>query len=73
VRAWFIRPRVRGYSLMGLLNMFVIQWFCMRIEARLSPRAGDAYGDISFGLIGPLLPLSGWWGRYVWLGKPRGR
>lgn len=66
---------------LGALNFLVLQWFGVRLARHvLSVSPGytcDAggriigTGDIAVRLgwvwLGPVLPLSGWWGAYVWL------
>ncbi len=62
---WFIKPFINGYSLMGIINLLWVQWFFVRIEATVS----DSCECFSIGLMGFVLPWSGWWNRYIKLGQ----
>ncbi len=42
------------------LNVFVVQWFGVRL-VRVS--AGNRH--VRYGLIGPVLPMTGWWSDYI--------
>lgn len=46
------------------LNMFVLQWFWIRL-ARICVRDGNGYRQQAWGLMGPVMPLTGWWTDYI--------
>lgn len=49
------------------LNFFVLQWLFIRL-ARVVNASGKT---IRFCIIGPVVPLTGWWSNYVWLRRKR--
>jgi hypothetical protein len=49
-----------GYTWVGWLNILLLQWFGFRVFYVLEGGRATAYG-----LTGPTLPLTGWWGRYL--------
>ena len=64
-----VGPRLFGYSWLGFLNLLIVQWFFVRIQACVDT---DDHGHIfELELIGFILPLTGWWGKYVRLGPKR--
>lgn len=70
-------------SLLRLLNFVVLQWFCVQLQVSFSrvrgpserPRWWDREiaddDEISFSLIRWVVPLTGWWSSYRWMGAPR--
>lgn len=50
-----------GYSWVGWLNIVFLQWFFIRLFYSVSYQ--DNVG--SYGLIFPIVPLTGWWGDYI--------
>jgi hypothetical protein len=51
----------------GWLNFLVLQWFFVRLIKCQSSARGTWYEVTGF-----MLPLTGWWGSYVWIGpKPK--
>ncbi len=64
---WFTKPRINGCSLLGVLNIILLQWFFVRLE-------GVLYHDgrkTTYQIIGPIVPLTGWWSKYIRLQSPR--
>lgn len=53
-------------SLLKVLNLFLIQWLFVRL-ARVTESDGRTNG---WCLIGPVLPLTGWWSRYIGRARP---
>jgi hypothetical protein len=51
-------------SVLGLFNFVVVQWFFIRLAKVLWPD-----GKITWKIIGPILPLTGWWSDYIYLKK----
>lgn len=49
------------------LNFIFLQWLTIRL-ARVCLDTDEGLKQIGWCLMGPVLPLSGWWGRYV--GRP---
>ena len=50
---------------MGWLNQLFLQWFLIRLQATL-----DDNKDIEgYQIIGFVVPLTGWWSEYIWIGK----
>lgn len=47
----------------GYLNFYVIQWFFVRIERE--EEDDDDGTVVTVNIIGPILPLSGWWQGYI--------
>lgn len=64
---WLIKPRISGYSIIGLFNLFCMQWFFIRIEANVN----EIDDSISIGIMGFVLPMTGWWSPYIRLGTWR--
>lgn len=64
--SWFFKPRSWGYSFMVILNMLLLQWFCVRMYAVLSL---TGCGCFKIGVIGFVVPMTGWWSNYVWIKK----
>lgn len=58
------KPVFRGYSWLGILNMLLLQWFFIRLQ--LTCDKGEI---VSWKIIGPVVPLTGWWSKYIFLGK----
>jgi hypothetical protein len=56
--------RFLGYSWVGWLNMLVLQWWLICLQVALCAKTGKS---VRWKLIGPLVPLTGWWSPYVWL------
>ena len=56
------KPILLGYSWLGILNMSLLQWFFIRLQA-----TADNGQIVKFNVIGPIVPLTGWWSRYIWL------
>jgi hypothetical protein len=50
-------------SWLKALNFFVLQWFFFRL-ARMIDEEGRT---IRYLILGPVLPLTGWWSCYIWL------
>lgn len=61
------KPILFGYSWIGILNQLLLQWFFIRLEASLD-NAKDRR-IVALRIIGPILPLTGWWSKYIWLTK----
>jgi hypothetical protein len=55
-----------GYSWLGWLNQLIIQWFFIRLQATLDDSRTNIEG---LQIIGFILPLTGWWSDYIWLGE----
>jgi len=53
-KSWFNK------SWFGWLNFIILQWLGVRLAAEVKKK-----NIIGWTLIGPILPLSGWWGRYI--------
>lgn len=70
-------------SLLGLLNFVVLQWFCVRLEVSFTrvrrpderqrwwDREIAVDDDVSFSLLRWIVPLTGWWSSYRWIGARR--
>ena len=59
--------RWRPRSWFGYLNFFVLQFAGVRLQ-----RTVDKHGQhIAWNLIGPIVPMTGWWQDYVWM-LPKG-
>jgi hypothetical protein len=58
------KPILFGYSWLGIINMVIIQWLFIRLQATC-----DKGQIVRFDFIGPIVPLTGWWGPYVRIGK----
>ena len=54
---------------LGYLNFGVLQWLFIRLERTVD--CNDHSKHIAWGIIGPIIPLTGWWNRYIWL-TPKG-
>lgn len=68
-------------SLLGLVNFFILQWFFIRL-ARITRTeyAGSHLGDHYFRdvhegwkILHFIVPLTGWWSNYIWIGGSRDR
>lgn len=51
-------------SRLKLANLLFFQWFFIRL-ARIIGRDNEGYRSHSWGLIGPVLPLTGWGSDYI--------
>jgi len=49
-------------SWLGLLNFFVLQWLLFRLQETVDVDDGK---HLSWDVIGPIVPLTGWWSSYV--------
>jgi hypothetical protein len=58
------QPILFGYSWLGILNMAILQWLFIRLQATV-----ENGQIVKFKVIGPVVPLTGWWSPYVFLGK----
>jgi hypothetical protein len=70
-------------SLLGLLNFVVLQWFCVRLQVSFThvrrPDQRRRWWDreiaaddvVSFSLLRWVVPLTGWWSSYRWIGARR--
>jgi len=70
-------------SLLGLLNFVVLQWFCVRLQVSFTRVRGPserrrwwdreiaADDAVEFALIRWIVPLTGWWSSYRWVGARR--
>lgn len=56
-------------SWLGILNIIIIQWFCMRVEAEVDDLTNR--NITKFNLIGFIVPVTGWrnTGEYVFIWK----
>lgn len=52
-------------SRLGLLNFVIMQWFFVRIFYYTN----GIGTNLGYGLMGFVLPLTGWWGDYIDVGK----
>jgi hypothetical protein len=59
------KPILFGYSWIGILNILLLQWFFVRLQAT----ADKDMNITKFEIIGPIVPMTGWWSKYVWLSK----
>ena len=48
------------FTWVGWINFLILQWLFVRIVGRFNERGQFA----GWGLLGPVLPLTGWWGYY---------
>ena len=55
---------------LGVLNFVILQWFLIRLAKQVEGQPGE-YKTVGWKIIGPILPLTGWWSNYIWLGKKR--
>jgi len=46
--------------------MIYFQWFCVRLAKIVNTETGNVEG---YTFIGPVLPLTGWNSKYIWIGK----
>ena len=53
------------HSWVGALNFLVLQWFCFRIARTMLIGVHGRQRQIGWKWVGPVLPLSGWWGDYI--------
>ena len=58
------QPIAWGYSWLGLLNMILLQWTLWRLQLTIDKQTGVVS---RWAMVGPILPLSGWWSGYVYL------
>lgn len=61
------RPLFWGYSWVGILNQLIIQWFFIRLQVTCNSMEDRNIEALS--IIGFILPLTGWWNDYVFLGR----
>jgi len=60
------KPVFLGYSWIGWLNLLILQWMFVRLEATIDT---DSREIIHYHLIGFILPATGWMSDYIWLFK----
>lgn len=48
------------------LNFLIVQWFFVRFGRKYSHKHKKF---ISWGFVGLILPLTGWWNNYIWIWK----
>jgi hypothetical protein len=60
------KPIMLGYSWIGLLNLVLLQWLFVRVQATVDTTSGEI---TKFKIIGPIVPMTGWWSKYIWLKK----
>ncbi len=80
----YAKPIIGSYSIVGILNMLIFQWLCFRLigiinipdytdeELATLPtgrKSDDGRYFTGFGLLGFMLPLTGWWNKYVYIVK----
>jgi hypothetical protein len=58
------RPIVGSYSTLGLLNILVLQWLFVRLQATVN---GSKL--LRLELIGFILPMTGWFNDYIYVWK----
>lgn len=70
-------------SLLGVLNFVILQWLCVRLQvsfSRVCPpgqrsrwwdREIAADDEVSFSVLRWVVPLTGWWTPYRWIGARR--
>jgi hypothetical protein len=51
---------------LGLLNFLVLQWFFIRLQETVDEKT-EAHER--WDIIGPIVPLTGWWNRYWYVGR----
>ena len=56
----------RLFSWLFWVNFLFFQWFFIRLARRYDHKLKRFTG---WGFIGFMLPLTGWWGNYVWIWK----
>ena len=54
-------------SALGALNFLVLQWLFVRLQETVSDDGAHERWDI----IGLIVPLTGWWSRYVYVWRRR--
>jgi len=54
-----------GYTWVGWLNIIVLQWLFVRLYYAES----DSGSVENYGIIFPIVPLTGWWSDYLPLSK----
>ena len=57
-----LKPIIGKYTLIGLLNIFIFQWFFIRLVAVTDSKTKDI---IQLAANGFILPLTGWWSDYI--------
>ena len=53
-------------TLWGWSNFLLFQWFFVRLQRTCDVETGRI---ISLDWIGPVVPLTGWWSDYIFLGN----
>lgn len=57
-RSWF-----------GYLNFFLLQFVCIRLQRTVNEHDHSIHER--WDIIGPIVPMTGWRGRYIWM-LPKG-
>jgi len=52
----------------GYLNMFVLQWFFIRLAYHVEIDDPEQL-KFDFFIIKWVVPMTGWWGEYIWVLK----
>lgn len=53
-------------SKLGALNFLVLQWLFIRLQETVDVVDGREV-HLAWNIIGPIVPLSGWWNRYIYV------
>lgn len=61
-----LNKRLFGYTWLGWLNILLLQWFFVRLQATMDEHT-LVIEKLEF--IGPVVPCTGWFSNYIWLGN----
>lgn len=60
------KPIVNGYSWLGILNLFFLQWFFVRLQLTVDT---DKETVVRWNLRGFIVPTTGWGKPYKFVGR----
>lgn len=60
--------QVLGFTWIGWLNIVLLQWLFFRLMYTVDEQGGK---PTSYSLIFWIVPVTGWWANYIYLGRER--
>jgi hypothetical protein len=58
---------MKNITWLAYLNFIILQWFFIRIS-RTGEIKDDRFIQTGWGLVKFVLPLTGWWSNYIYIG-----
>jgi hypothetical protein len=55
---------IQKISYHSWLNFLIFQWTCFRLLPKYNIETNELLG---WGFLGPILPLTGWWSKFIFI------